>query len=59
MYNELNDVYREKGSGTCLGMYVLYMINTTKQGLCADSTGEFTGTTGQEVSKWGSLGITG
>lgn len=40
-------------------MYVLYILTTTKQGLCADSTGEFIGTTGQEVSKWDSLGITG
>ena len=47
-----------RGVGTCLGMYVLYILKT-KQGLCVDSTGEFTGTTGQEVSKWDSLGITG
>ena len=44
--------------GTCLGMYVLYILKT-KQGLCADGTGEFMGTIGQEVSKWDSLGITG
>jgi len=37
----------------------LHIENKTKQGLCADSTGEFTRTIGQEVSKWDSLGITG
>lgn len=40
--NELNDAYTGKGSGNMPG-YVCssYIENKTKQGLCADSTGEF------------------
>lgn len=37
---------------------VLHIENKTKQGLCADSTGEFWNNRAG-VSKWDSLGITG